>query len=71
MKPVKSTDPRKPAIVAALKKASGCSKITNVKEYIETATHAQFSGDCLRKMDNNAWENLGPYYVRSTEVFHA
>jgi hypothetical protein len=30
-KPIKSYDPRKPAIVAAIKKASNCRKVTNVR----------------------------------------
>jgi hypothetical protein len=35
MKPVKSSDPRKPAIVAALKTVAKADKITSVKEVHE------------------------------------
>ncbi len=43
-KRVHSNDPRKPRIVAALKKASKCRKVTNVREYPEYGT---FEGDCM------------------------
>lgn len=36
MKPIKSSDPRKPAILAALKAKANCRKVTMVAE---TATH--------------------------------
>lgn len=41
-KSVHSRDPRKPAIVAALKKASNCRKVTTVCE-----TSAGFTGNCI------------------------
>ncbi|MCE5280805.1 MAG: hypothetical protein LLG93_01785 [Deltaproteobacteria bacterium] len=45
-KPIKSTDPRKPAIVQALKAATGAKKITNVTE----EGPATFRGRCLGPM---------------------
>lgn len=42
-KPIKSTDPRKKAIVAVLKEISNSNKVTNV---YETETH--YSGDCMK-----------------------
>jgi hypothetical protein len=68
-KPVKSTDPRKPAIMAALKKASGCTKVTGVQQNGENL----FSGACMkmRKMPCpqgsdvylSKWEHLGVFEV--------
>lgn len=47
--PVRSTDPRKPAILAALKKASGCSRVTNIQEHFPNHPKLhKFSGDCLQ-----------------------
>jgi hypothetical protein len=42
-KPIKSTDPRKPAIVAALKRASNCRKVTSVRQIGES----EYAGDCM------------------------
>jgi len=57
-KSVKSTDPRKREIVAALQAASGCGKITSVVE-----TKSGFAGHCLLKSpttrcfeDHGWWE---------------
>lgn len=55
---VKSKDPRKPAIVAALKRSSGGTKVTNV---VQTGEF-QFSGDCMRKHgDKTHWVHLGTF----------
>lgn len=43
---VKSDDPRKPAIVAALKAKSGATKVTMVRQVGPTT----FSGDCMKPM---------------------
>lgn len=42
-KPVRSKDPRKPAVMAALKAASGCRKVTMVEEL----KAGGFSGNCM------------------------
>jgi hypothetical protein len=42
-KPIKSYDSRKPAIVAALKRVSGCRKVTSVKEIAP----GLFAGTCM------------------------
>ena len=52
-KPIKSNDPRKPMIVATLKRVNGCTKVTNVRQ---TAEHV-FTGDCMRK--DGQWTHLG------------
>lgn len=43
-KHVRSTDPRKPAIVAAMKRSTGATKITLVRE----VTPGVFEGNCLK-----------------------
>jgi hypothetical protein len=48
-KAVRSTDPRKPAIMEALKKASDCSKVTNV---VQVDAHA-FVGRCMKPARKN------------------
>lgn len=66
MKPVKSTDPRKAAIVYLLKMRSACTKVTNVKE---ADTH--FEGDCLWPLGGRGyvrWEKRGTYQVNKDEV---
>jgi hypothetical protein len=45
MKPVKSDDPRKPKILAALKAKAGVSRITNVRE--ASGIPGNFAGDAL------------------------
>lgn len=47
MKAVKSTDVRKPAIMAAFKKLTGATKVTNVRE-----DEAGFYADVLSKVPN-------------------
>jgi hypothetical protein len=42
-KHIKSTDPRKPAIVAALKQKSGCRKVTTVLEIAPGV----YEGNCM------------------------
>ena len=58
MKHVKSTDPIKKSVVAALKVASGANKITLVKDH-EDGT---FSGHCL-KGNRSGYESLGTFTV--------
>jgi hypothetical protein len=68
-KPIKSNDPRKPAIVSALKRKSGGTKVTNVREIGPN----MFSGDCLKRPQggnpaayhpaDRAWLNLGTFEV--------
>jgi len=49
-KPIKSRDPRKPRIVAELKRASNCRKVTNVREL----SPGVYEGSCM-------WPNGEPY----------
>jgi hypothetical protein len=72
MKNVTSKDPRKHAIVAALKSKSGGSKVTLVKE---TSTGA-FQGHCQKleiipkfgfMVKTGAWESLGTFEVTAEE----
>ncbi len=60
-KNIKSTDPRKPAIVAALKRLSGGTKVTNVFE----APHSNgFMGNCFTKRaPYHGWDDLGSFTV--------
>lgn len=58
-KPVLSRDPRKPAIMAALKSASGCRKVTMV-----TALADGYAGNCM----NGPAGNWGLWFVPSTAV---
>lgn len=67
MKNVKSTDPRKAAIVATLIKVSGCTKITNVKELIVDGQPTVFTGDCLKYAGGN-WDNHGTFTVSLEQV---
>lgn len=68
---VRSNDPRKPAIVAALKAQAQCGKVTNVRENTLT-----FEGHCLRAMPHDrvarglrrAWESLGIHQVPKSAV---
>lgn len=54
-KHVKSTDPRKPAIVAALKKKAGGTKVTNLEEL-----DSGFRGDVLRPLTHLEWHQKYP-----------
>jgi len=72
-----STDPRKATIVAALKKLSGCSKVTQVLHHKKmpklkspgSTTHEdQFSGVCLAPLGDGKWENKGRFYVWEREL---
>lgn len=56
-KPISSRDPRKPAIVAALKRASNCRKVTNVRENGPDS----YVGDCM-------WPNTGVALPGSVQV---
>lgn len=63
-KHLKSTDPRKARVVAALKNASGCSKVTNVTE---NTSDGSYSGDCLKKKTagrGGEWEKVGRWNVK-------
>jgi hypothetical protein len=76
---VKSTDPRKPAIVAALKKKAGGTKVTNLEEL---ADGSGFRGDVLRPLTTAEWDakypgegrrkrgwmNLGTFEVSNAEA---
>ena len=63
-KSVKSTDPRKPEIMAALKRKSGANKVTLVVENKD----GSFSGSCL-KGNRSGYDNLGAFTVTYDEVF--
>lgn len=64
MKNVKSTDPRKSAIMAALKRKSGANKVTLVKE----SEYGGFEGHCLIG-GKAGYKSLGTFYVEYDEVF--
>ena len=49
---MKSTDPRKPSLVAAVKAATGATKLTNFKE-----TRTGFRCDCLAQTPPNERRN--------------
>lgn len=57
-KHVHSADPRKAAIVAALKKKSGGTKVTLLKEIAPNT----FTGSCLRSVGRR-YEQLGEFTV--------
>jgi hypothetical protein len=59
-KAVPSYDPRKPAILAALKKASNCRKVTSVRE-----GKTGFYGNCLNP---NNGGNPGFWFVPASAV---
>lgn len=59
-KAIASYDPRKQAIVAALKAASGCRKVTTVREL----KGGGYSGHCLNGPD----ASVGYWWVPSTAV---
>jgi hypothetical protein len=61
-KAITSKDPRKAAIVAALKRASGGTKVTSVRE-LDTSPDGGFVGSCMRKRDDGRWDHLGPFIV--------
>lgn len=63
-KNVKSTDPRKPEIMAALKRKTGANKVTLVKENND----GSFSGSCL-KGGRAGYQQLGTFTVTYDEVF--
>jgi len=68
-KSVKSTDPRKPQIVGALKKASGGTKVTSVKEIGLN----RFEGHCMKiitfvnphgyTIKSDKYESLGVFSI--------
>lgn len=66
-KNVTSKDPRKPAIVAALKRKSGGGKVTLLTEL----SNGNFMGHCLLKITlgrGSKWESLGAFEVSPAEV---
>lgn len=62
---LKSNDPRKPRVVAALKAKSGCSKITNVEAAKDGSA---FQADCLKKGTGRGFQNLGTFGVTAAEA---
>ena len=63
MKNIRSYDPRKKQIVEALRKKSGCSKITMLEETAEG-----FRGSCLKSKGNRCFENMGKFTVTREEA---
>lgn len=64
---ITSRDPRKPAIVAALKRKSGGTKVT----LLEEIAPGQYRGNCLRGDGNTrhgGWTQLGTFEVTEEEV---
>lgn len=65
MKAVKSTDPRKPAIVETLKLKSGGNKVTTLIE----RQPGVFSADCMKyDTRSRCYARLGVFVVTATEV---
>ena len=64
---VKSTDPRKPAVVAALKRITGATRITSVKEISDGQG---FIGTCLMRsgLSSRRYIPLGAFIVSLDEV---
>lgn len=61
--PVTSKDPRKPAVVAALKRISKCTKVTTVQAHGE----GLFSGACLRRLANGKYDShIDRVYIAET-----
>lgn len=60
--PIKSTDPRKKSIVAEMKRRSGGTRVTNVKE---TKTH--FTGRPMKKVPG-CWEPLPNIAIPKGEI---
>lgn len=58
-KNITSKDPRKAAIVAALKRVSGGTRVTNV---FETPDCNGFMGSCMKRADGR-WHGLGSFTV--------
>ena len=63
-KHVHSKDPRKRAIVAALRRASGGTKVTMLEEI----AGGLFQGSCLKKGPTKIWDNLGKFTVTAKEA---
>jgi hypothetical protein len=62
MKPMKSDDPNKKAVVALLKKRSNCGKVTDVVEH-----GGMFSGVCF-SYDGVGYRKEGTYTVTRAEL---
>lgn len=60
---IKSDDPRKKSIVAALKAKAGANKVTQVYQIGES----EFQGDCL-KGNRSGYLNLGTFNVTNEEI---
>ena len=64
MAAIKSTDPRKPSVMKALKAKSGATKVTNVKE-----VRGIYSGDCWKFMGRGEqFEHLGKFECTAKEI---
>jgi hypothetical protein len=63
-KHVHSKDPRKKAIVAALKVKSGCTKVTLVQEI----RPGVFQGSCSERRSDGFWTPCGVYEVTAKEA---
>jgi hypothetical protein len=60
-KHVRSKDPRKPSVVAALRERSGASRVTDVRE----TSPGVFEGTChANRQGNGRYTNLGRFAVR-------
>lgn len=68
-KRIYSEDKRKPAIMAALKKVSGCTKVTCVMEHQITPGHVEYSGRCFELGTNKKFISRGQFFVKATDVF--
>lgn len=65
MKNIRSTDPRKPAIVAALKRDSGGTKVTTLQEIRPGVYH----GQCMKKTPgSHIWTYIGLFEITQEEI---
>lgn len=70
-KNVKSTDPRKTAVLAALKRRSGANKVTLVKEFFTESGDLSghyFEGHCMKGSNRTGWESLGTVVIAAAEA---
>lgn len=63
MKPVKSTDVRKPKLLNIFKLLSGGNKVTNIRE-----DKHYFYGDCMLG-NRKGYRKLGTFYVNKNDTF--
>ena len=65
---VKSTNPIKKQVMAALKAKSGATKVTQVTQ----VSDGVFTGQCFKKMDGSRkFDNLGSFTVEVSESTEA